>query len=154
MQVSKYVSLEEIISSPTAVANKIDNTPTEAQLAAIKLTAINVFDKLREWVGGPIKINSSFRSLKLNEKVGGSATSQHCANNGAAFDIDDTYGKKTNKEMFHYIKDNLDFDQLIAEFGTDTNPDWVHFSYKESGNRKEVLKAVKVNGKTKYINYE
>ena len=79
------------------------------------------------WVGGPIKINSFFRSIELNEAIGGSSTSQHCE--GRAMDIDDTYGCKTNSEMFNYIKDNLDFDQLIWEFGDDEEPNWIHVSW-------------------------
>jgi hypothetical protein len=120
----------------------------------IILLANNLFEPLREWVGGPIKINSCFRSEELNTRIGGSKSSQHMANNGAAMDLDDTYGHKTNAQMFHYIKDNLDFDQLIWEFGTDDNPSWVHVSYKEEGNRKNILKACKINGRTKYLNWE
>ena len=111
--------------------------------------AENVFEPLRKWVGGPIKINSFFRSPELNKAIGGSSKSQHCE--GRAIDIDDVYGHKSNAEMFNYIKNNLDFDQLIWEFGTDDNPDWVHVSYVSvDGNRRRCLKAEKVNNKTTY----
>ena len=111
--------------------------------------AENVFEPLRKWVGGPIKINSFFRSPELNKAIGGSSKSQHCE--GRAIDIDDTYGWKSNAEMYNYIKNNLDFDQLIWEFGTDDNPDWVHVSYVSvDGNRRRCLKAEKVNNKTTY----
>jgi hypothetical protein len=100
-------------------------------------------------VGGPIKINSFFRCKELNTAIGGSSNSQHCQ--GRAIDIDDTYGHKTNAEMFEYIRTNLNFDQIIWEFGTDTNPEWVHVSYvSEEQNRKRCLKASRENGKTVY----
>ena len=154
MKISEHISYKEATYSQTAIRNDIPNDPNEEQLERIKLAAEKLFEPLREWVGGPIKINSCFRSELLNKRIGGSKSSQHMANNGAAFDLDDTYGHKTNSEMFHYIKDNLDFDQLIWEFGTDKNPNWVHVSYKKENNRKSILKACKINGKTKYLKWE
>jgi hypothetical protein len=149
------VSLSEVVKSTTAIRKAIDNTPTQEQLNRITILAEKVFDPLREWVNGPVAINSGFRSEKLNKAIGGSSTSQHCANSGAAFDIDDTFGNASNAEMFHYIKDNLVFDQLIWEFGTDENPDWVHVSYKEGDNRMQILKAKKNSkGRTYYVSYE
>jgi zinc D-Ala-D-Ala carboxypeptidase len=152
MMISSYVSYNEVVYSQTAIRNDIENSPNIPQLANIREAAEELFDVLRDWVGGPVKINSCFRSEELNKRIGGAKSSQHLANNGAAFDIDDTYGHKTNAQMFRYIKDNLEFDQLIWEFGDDKNPDWVHMSYKSEGNRKQILKALKVDGKTKYIN--
>ena len=114
----------------------------------IKL-AEEVFEPLRTYVGGPIKINSFYRSPKLNEAIGGSTKSQHC--HGQAVDIDDTYGRMTNAEMYEFIKEHLDFDQIIWEFGSDNNPDWVHVSYVSAKeNRNRCLKAYKKNNKTKY----
>jgi zinc D-Ala-D-Ala carboxypeptidase len=111
--------------------------------------AENVFEPLRKWVGGSIKINSFYRSPELNKAIGGSSKSQHCQ--GRAIDIDDVYGHKTNAEMYNYIKNNLDFDQLIWEFGTDDNPDWVHVSYVSvDENRRRCLKAERTKGKTVY----
>jgi zinc D-Ala-D-Ala carboxypeptidase len=108
-----------------------------------------IFEPLREWAGGPIKINSFFRSIELNKAIGGSLKSQHCE--GRAIDIDDVYGHKTNAEMFNYIKENLDYDQLIWEFGDEKNPDWIHVSFvEEDSNRKNNLRAYKENGKTIY----
>lgn len=154
MKISPHVSYSEVIYSQTAMRNDIDNEPTAAQLIRIKLFADMLFEPLREWVGGAVKINSCFRSEELNKRIGGASSSQHMANNGAAMDLDDTYKHKTNAEMFYYIKDNLDFDQLIWEFGTDKNPNWVHVSYKKEGNRKQVLRAIKDDdGRTKYVNY-
>lgn len=154
MQITEHVSYKDATYSDTAIRNNISNEPNETQLIQIERCASAIFEPLMEWVGGPVKINSVFRSAELNKKIGGANSSQHCANNGAAFDVDDTFGYKTNKEMLHYIKDNLDFDQLIYEYGDDENPDWVHFSYNQGKNRKQVLRAIKENGKTKYINYE
>jgi len=115
----------------------------------MKLLAEKVFEPLREWVGGPIKVNSFFRSVALNEAIGGAASSQHCK--GQAIDIDDVYGVKSNAEMYNWIKENLDFDQMIWEFGTDTQPNWIHVSYvSKEDNRNKCLKAYKEHGQTKY----
>jgi hypothetical protein len=104
---------------------------------------------LRAWVGGPIKINSFYRGEELNTAIGGSKRSQHMK--GQAMDIDDTFGHKTNAEMYYWIKDNLDFDQMIWEFGTDDNPNWLHISYVGTiSNRNRCLLAYKENGRTKY----
>ena len=105
--ISKHISYKEGVYSNTAIRRGIDNEPNEKQLENMKLIADEVFEPLRVWVGGPIKINSFFRSPKLNTAIGGSATSQHCK--GQAMDIDDTFGKATNAEMYHWIKENLDF---------------------------------------------
>ena len=116
----------------------------------MKLIAEKVFEPLRNFVGGPIKINSFFRSVKLNRAIGGSAKSQHCK--GQAIDIDDTFGTAINAVMYRWIKENLDFDQMIWEFGDDKNPNWVHVSYvSEDKNRNRCLKAYKEDGKTKYM---
>ena len=154
MKISDHVSYNEVTYSQTAIRNDINNEPNDAQLDRIIRISENIFEPLREWVGGPIKINSCFRSEELNKRIGGASSSQHCANKGAAFDLDDTYGHKTNAEMFYYIQDEVDFDQLIWEFGTDENPNWVHVSYNEGNNRGQILKACKVDGKTRYLNWE
>ena len=120
MKISDHITYAEAIHSETAKRKGIDNTPNPNQIEAMKLLAEKVFEPLREWVGGPIKVNSFFRSPELNTAIGGSKTSQHCK--GQAIDIDDVYGYKTNSEMYHWIKENLSFDQMIWEFGTDTQP--------------------------------
>jgi hypothetical protein len=151
--ISKHISEKEATKSVTALRLGIDNTPNGDAIANMKELAEKVFEPLREWVGGPIKINSMYRSPALNEAIGGSSKSQHCCKSGAsAIDIDDIYGHKTNAEMFAWIKENLDFDQMIWEFGNEDNPDWVHVSYvSEDKNRNKILKAVRDDGKTKYI---
>ena len=147
--ISEHISKKEATFSATATRRGIDNTPNDEQLNNMELIANEVFEPLRVWVGGPIKVNSFFRSADLNEAIGGSKTSQHCK--GQAIDIDDVYGCKTNAEMYAWVKENLDFDQMIWEFGTDENPDWVHVSYVSADeNRMRCLKAEKINGKTVY----
>ena len=150
MKISDNITYAEAIHSNTAKRKGIDNTPTAKQVEVMKLTAEKIFEPLRSWVGGPIKVNSFFRSPELNEKIGGSKTSQHCKRQ--AIDIDDVYGYKTNAEMYNWIKENLNFDQMIWEFGTDMNPNWVHVSYvSEEDNRNRCLKAYKDKyNKTKY----
>jgi len=149
MKISDHITYAEAIHSNTAKRKRIDNTPNPTQVEAMKETALKVFEPLRAWVCGPIKVNSFFRSPVLNEAIGGVASSQHCK--GQAIDIDDVYGYKTNAEMFMYIRENLDFDQLIWEFGTDMNPNWLHVSYvSKEDNRGRCLKAYKEDGKTKY----
>tara|TARA_R100000900_G_scaffold78092_1_gene61667 strand:+ start:10162 stop:10626 length:465 start_codon:yes stop_codon:yes gene_type:complete len=148
--ISKNISEKEATKSITALRLGIANTPDGTILANMKALAEKVFQPLRQWVGGPIKINSFYRSEALNKAIGGSATSQHCE--GKAMDIDDLYGYKTNMEMFNYIKENLDFDQMIYEFGNESNPDWIHVSYEsKEENRNRILKAVRDKGKTIYI---
>ena len=147
--ISEHISYKEGTHSNTALRRGIDNTPGDDQLFFMEIIAEKVFEPLREWVGGPIKINSFYRSPELNTAIGGSATSQHCK--GQAIDIDDTFGKATNAEMYNWIKENLDFDQMIWEFGDDDNPNWVHVSYvSPEKNRNRCLKAYKENKKTKY----
>jgi len=150
--ISKHISLKEATRSNTANRLGIHNFPDSDILVNMQSLAINIFEPLREWVGGPIYITSFYRSPELNKAIGGSSKSQHCK--GQAIDIDDVLGHKTNAEMFHYIKDNLEFDQLIWEFGDDDNPNWVHCSYNIHNNRGNIYKAVKENGKTKYKLYE
>jgi len=148
-KISAHISLREAIESYTAKRKGIENIPSEYELTNMVGIAENVFEPLREWVGGPIKITSFFRSVELNKAIGGSKTSQHCQ--GRAMDIDDVYGYKTNAEMYNYIKNNLDFDQLIWEFGTDKNPAWVHVSYVSADeNRRRCLKAERIKNKTVY----
>ena len=144
--ISKHISYKEGVHSITAIRKGIDNEPNEEQLANMKLVANNVFEPLRVFINGPIKVNSFFRSPDLNKAIGGSTKSQHCK--GQAIDIDDTYGKATNAEMYWWIKENLDFDQMIWEFGNNDNPDWVHVSYvSPDKNRNRCLKAYRDNGK-------
>ena len=153
MHLSKNLLLAEVTKSATAKRRGIVNEPTIEHLENLKAVAENIFQPIREEFMCPIFVSSGYRSEALNQAIGGSKTSQHCK--GEALDLDaDVYGVITNADIFNYIYDNLDFDQLIWEFGTDENPDWVHISYKkDSRNRHQVLKAVRVDGKTRYVPY-
>jgi hypothetical protein len=152
MQLSKNLVLAEVMRSETAKRKGISNMPTLEHIENFKLLAEKVFQPIREHFGKPIHISSGYRSAALNKAVGGSSSSQHCS--GEAIDIDMDGTDITNAEVFNFIKDNLEFDQLIWEFGTDKNPDWVHVSYESKGRqRKQILKAVKSGGKTVYKPY-
>ena len=149
MGISKHISYKEGVYSRTATRLGIKNNPNAEQMKNMIAIAEEVFEPLRAYVGGPIKINSFFRLPELNKAIGGSTNSQHC--HGQAIDLDDTFGRCTNAEMYEFIKKHLDFDQMIWEFGDDENPDWVHVSYvSEKQNRNRCLQAYKENGKTKY----
>ena len=153
MQLSKNLALAEVTRSETAKRRGVSNMPTEAHIANFKLLAEKVFQPIREHFGVPIHISSGYRSAALNKAIGGAASSQHCS--GEAIDIDMDGTAVTNAQIFNYIKENLEFDQLIWEFGTDTNPDWVHVSYESTGKqRKQILKAVKQGGATKYLPFK
>ncbi len=143
MQISKHLTLKEVIKSNTATRLGVDNSPTPIHLENLKVVAEKIFEPIRNWWGKPIGISSGYRSKALNLAIKGSATSQHCT--GEALDIDaDIFDNGiTNAEVFHFVKDHLDFDQMIWEFGTDTEPDWVHISYKTNGkNRKKLTRAL------------
>ena len=154
MNISAHITLSEATFSQNAVDNKIDNTPTAEHLEAMEYVAENIFERVRAHFGKPIRINSFYRSQKVNKAIGGSLTSQHCR--GEAIDVTGVpYGIK-NSEIFHYIKDNLDFDQLIAEYPVNGIPTWVHVSYDrfKAKQRNQVLIAIKRGGKTVYLPYK
>jgi len=134
IKISDHISYKEATHSDYAKQYGIKNVPSDEDIENMKLVAEKVFEPLREWVEAPIRVNSFYRSKELNLGIGGSQVSSHLTGN--AIDIT-SIGGKTNLEMFHYIKDNLDFDQLIWEFGTE--PKWLHVSYKSNNNRKQVL---------------
>ena len=150
---SNHVSLAEFCHSDTAKRRGIDNTIKDpSHLASAKLLCEKVFEPIREHFGVPIHISSGYRSAALNRAVKGSSPSQHCK--GEAMDIDaDRYGKVTNKEIFDYIREHLEWDQMIWEFGNDSQPDWVHVSFKATGNREQILKAIKEGASTEYVKY-
>ena len=149
MKLSDNFTLAEMTKSATAKRLGIDNTPSPQQLENLVELCHKVLQPVRDAIG-PIRISSGLRVPELNKAVGGSATSQHCAINGAAADID----IEDNKAVFDFIKNNLQFDQLIWEFGNDKQPDWVHVSYHYGHNRGQILKAIKKDGKTRYVPYK
>jgi zinc D-Ala-D-Ala carboxypeptidase len=155
MQLSEHLSLAEVTKSDTAKRRGISNQPTEAHLANFKLLAENIFEPIRNHFGKPIHISSGYRSKELNTAIGGALSSQHCQGEAIDIDMDGRPGGVTNKMVFDFIKDNLNFDQLIWEFGTDAAPDWVHVSYESTGKqRKQILKAVRKGSATSYVPYK
>ena len=133
--ISKYITYQEATTSQTAVRKGIKNEPGDNELLAMQLLGIRVFDVVREYFKTPLRVSSFYRSPELNSAIGGSSrTSQHVK--GQAIDIQGT-GKVTNKMIFDFIKESLDFDQLINEY----NYSWVHVSYvSKEKNRKQILK--------------
>jgi hypothetical protein len=149
MKISEHLYLAEVIRSESAKRYGISNMPTEEHIANFKLLADNIFEPIRNHFKCPILISSGYRSKDLNNKIGGSKTSQHCFGQAVDIDMDGTDYGVTNADIFKYIKSELPFDQMIWEFGTDSNPDWVHVSYSDR-HRKEILKATRINGNVKY----
>ena len=149
-KISKHVSYKEGVRSTTALRLGLNNDPSKEHLENMMFVSERIFEPLRAYVNGPIRINSFYRGPELNKAIGGSKKSQHCK--GQAMDIDDTYGVMSNATMYNWIKKNLDFDQMIWEFGNKKNPDWIHVSYvSPEDNRNRCLKAYRENGKTKYM---
>ena len=155
MQISKHLSLAEVSRSETAKRKGINNTPSGEHLENFKKLAENIFEPIREHFAVPIHISSGYRSKELNASIGGASSSQHCQGEAIDIDMDGSPSGVSNADVFKYIKDNLNFDQLIWEFGSDSNPDWVHVSYESTGKqRKQILKAVKSGGKTSYVPFK
>ena len=154
MKISEHLDLSEIIRSESAKRAGITNMPTEEHIKNLKLLAENIFEPIRANFRVPIRISSGYRSKSLNSYIAGSMSSQHCKGEAIDIDMDGNPHGITNAQIFQYIKNNLPFDQLIWEFGTNENPDWVHVSYSSTGKqRKQALKAIKENGRTQYKPY-
>lgn len=155
MNLSKHLTLFEMTRSETAKRKGISNQPTEQHIENMKVLAEKIFEPIRRHFNSPIYISSGYRSAALNKAVpGASKTSQHSKGEAMDIDMDNSGSKITNKEIFNWIKDNLDFDQLIYEFGDETNPSWVHVSYNTDGpQRGQILRAKKGVFGTKYTNY-
>ena len=148
MKISKHLELAELIRSESAKRLGISNMPTPEHIENLKQLAENIFEPIREHFGVPIYISSGYRSQALNAAIPNSATnSQH--SRGMAIDIDMDGTNIKNSAIFEYAK-TLPFDQLIWEFGTKNNPDWVHISYSPL-HRRQILYAKKEYGKTVYI---
>ena len=142
MKISKNFILQEFLVTNTGLNNQL----TSEALANIEYLATKLLQPLRDAYGKPIRITSGYRSAEVNKAVGGSPTSQHTK--GQAVDI----VAEDNKALFDLIKSSFDFDQLIWEYGTDKQPDWVHVSLKKTGNRKQIMRAIKnKSGKTLYV---
>ena len=159
MKLSNHLSVKEATYSATAIKHGINNEPNIGQLEVLKAMALKVFEPCRKFVGGPLKVTSGYRGPELNKRIGGSLSSDHTISDHltAALDLDcDVFGGKTNAELFHYIKDKLEFKQLIWEFGDEYNPNWVHVSYSTNPNynKREVLIAKRKGGRTVYEDWK
>ena len=149
MRLSEHLSVREVSKSNTATRRGINNEPTDEHLKNLKLVAQKIFEPLRNHFGIAIGISSGYRSEELNKAVNGSKSSHHCS--GMALDLDaDIYGRLTNKEIFEFILNHLEFTQLIWEYGTDNEPNWVHVAYDPNNLKKQVLRAVKGKGYIKF----
>jgi hypothetical protein len=143
MNISAHVTRAEFEHSNTAINFGLDNSMNSTQLQCAIDICENIFEPLRKFVDGPIRINSGFRGVAVNKHTKGSSkTSQHCL--GQALDL------HIGAKEFHFIKDNLPFDQLIWEGGNTTQPQWVHVSFKKEGGRKQVLRMTVKGGKSTY----
>lgn len=139
MNISEHITLIESYKSQIAERFGINNIPPTEVLPAMKLVAEMCFEPIRNHFGVPIYVSSFYRSKELNKRVKGSDTSQHIK--GEAMDIDaDIFGGITNKQIFDWAKANLKFDQLIWEYGDDSNPAWVHISFRKNNNRNQVIR--------------
>jgi hypothetical protein len=156
MNLSEHLTLAEVIRSDSAKRKGINNQPTEEHLKNLKLLAEKIFEPIRKHFGVPIYISSGYRSKELNSSIAGSSlTSQHCQGEALDIDMDGSANSITNADVFNFIKDHLEFDQLIWEFGFNINPDWVHVSYESTGKqRKQVLKSTKSGSKNVYTSYK
>ena len=145
MKLTAHFALSEFTRSESAKREGLDNTPTPEHLENLKTLCEKVLEPIRLKYGS-INISSGYRGKMLNHFIGGSVSSDHCLGRAADIDMDDSGTGVTNKEIFEYIKDNLEIDQLINEF----NYSWIHVGYRKGANRKQILDAVKENGKTVY----
>ena len=139
IKIGKYFSLPEMCSSTTAKAKGIDNTPGTKEIVNLTLLCTKVLDPLRA-ANGPITISSGYRSPQLNKLVGGVSNSQHVTGQAADISIkgDIAYGKK----LFNWIKQHVEFDQLIWEHNKQGTY-WIHVSYNLDGNRKQAFELIK-----------
>lgn len=151
-KISKYMSYNEAVRSNTAARLGIDNTPTLYQLNNMIYVANEIFDKVREFVGGPLTCSSFLRVAELNKAIGSGPSSFHV--HGGAIDIKNISTTVTNAQIFDYIRCNLEFSELIWEYGTELEPDWVHVAFLEGDNRKMVKRAHKVDGKNRIAKFD
>lgn len=141
MNLSKNFTLEEL----THTNSGLSNVPTDIEITKLTELVNNVLQPIRDRLGKPIKVNSGFRSLAVNKAAGGALPSQHCKGEAADIEAED------NAELFHTIREYVPFDQLIWEGGNETQPDWVHVSYKMEGNRTQVLQMKVIDGINRYV---
>lgn len=149
MKLTANFTLNELTQSETALRKGLDNAPTQDIISALQVLAVNVLQPVRDHYGKGVKVNSGYRSPEVNASVGGSKTSDHCKGQAADIEIPGV----ANAELAAYIRDELQFTQLILEFYTPGVPDsgWVHVSYDPANLKKQVMTATKRDGKTVYL---
>ena len=143
MMLSDHFSLAEFTKSQTAIRKGIKNDPNDAAIENMRLLCENILEPVRQNYDIPFTLNSGFRCLALNEAVGSSSRSQHVTGQAADFEVPTI----ANKDLAHWIMDNLDYDQVLLEFYKEGDPSsgWVHCSYDNGNNRKQ---AKKFDGRT------
>ena len=148
MKLSENFSLVELTKSQTAERKGIHNYPTPLHQVNLRSLCTNVLQPVRDHFNRVVSVSSGYRSQALCEAIGSKTTSQHAKGEAADFEI---YGL-SNKELADWINENLDYDQLILEYWKEEDPNsgWVHCSYSQNHNRKQYLKAFKIDGATKY----
>ena len=148
MILSQNFTLQELIYSDTAIRKGMDNIPNEEQINNLRLVCNNILEPVRAHFKAPVIVSSGYRSVAVCEAVGSSAKSQHTKGQAADFEI---FGIP-NKEVADWIVNNIDYDQCILEFWNENEPNsgWVHCSYSNTNNRRQYLKAQKIDGKVVY----
>ncbi|RSN77913.1 D-Ala-D-Ala carboxypeptidase family metallohydrolase [Acinetobacter haemolyticus] len=151
MQVTKNFTLAELLHSNTAVRKGIKNVPTTDHQANLITACHELFQPIRDALGKSVLISSGYRSIAVNNAVGGSKSSAHCV--GFAIDfISPSFGTPADVAKFlatELPKRGIKFDQIILEFDS-----WVHIGYKNQAGeqRGQVLTAKKVRGVTRFFN--
>ena len=149
MKLSANFQLSELVKSQVAERKGIPNNPSPSHIDNLKSLCVNVLQPIRSHFESPVNVSSGYRSAELCIAIGSKPTSQHAE--GKAADIE-VVGVD-NKELAQWIKDNLEFDQLILEFYRSGEPDsgWVHVSWDSDNNRNQSLLAYRDdNNKTQY----
>tara|TARA_Y100000590_G_scaffold454311_1_gene600878 strand:- start:597 stop:1049 length:453 start_codon:yes stop_codon:yes gene_type:complete len=144
MKLTENFTLAELCKSQTALRKGIDNLPNDPNVVTkLQTIAEKILQPVRDKFG-PTVINSGYRCKKLNTAIGGSKKSQHCF--GEAADIE--VPTLSNRDLAEWIKNNLDFDQLILEFynGKDPRSGWVHVSFKSDGNNRKQCLTINKQG--------
>jgi len=149
MNLSEHFTLQELVKSQTATRIGIDNIPDSFEVAYLEKLCRDILEPVREHYGIPFSPSSGYRSPDLCEAIGSSRKSQHAKGQAADFEVPGV----DNLELAEWIKDNLDFDQLILECYMPGNPNsgWVHCSISQDP-RGEVLTYVKGVGYSKGLN--
>jgi hypothetical protein len=152
MELSKNFTLNELTKSQEATRLGIDNIPNEEHIKNLKILCEKILQPIRDFYGMPVSISSGYRSAALCEAIGSSSKSQHTKGQAADFEV---FGI-TNKQLADFVVQNLDYDQCILEFWNPNEPNsgWVHCSYNSAGNRKQYLRASKLNNVVMYYPME